>query len=231
MGSLTSALDRLCSTNSLKYLRSGRSFIQRVYVAFAANSDVCLTFLQQCADYAEKVFALCLPSIASPTPSRAGTLHNLRERTMRLRSEMTGVSVENVASVQGLSLYNETFWWSPLTNWAGSRKFKAAYNKALFFEQKATSWSNTLLEKLSSWVVTDGLGLPDDALPDATALEQLRGQWVKARDSVSAALATLKNEPTPQLFYRPASLTSTRPRSLMKRWMMNLVRFSCRISD
>ena len=74
-------------------------------------------------------------------------------------------------------------------------------------------------------MVTDGHGLPDDPdpLPDAIALRELREQWVEARDLVSAALATLKNEPVPQLF---APLTSTRPLSVMKRWMINLVRFS-----
>ena len=58
IGSLTSALDCLNSCKSLKYSQSGRSFIQPVYEAFAANSDMCLSFLRQCADYGEKVFAL-----------------------------------------------------------------------------------------------------------------------------------------------------------------------------
>ena len=86
--------------------------MQRVYVGFLANSDVCLSFLQQCADYGEKVFALCLPSIASPT-SRSHTysgVHDLRERTMRLRSEIASVPMENAAIVQGLSFFRSTFF-------------------------------------------------------------------------------------------------------------------------
>jgi hypothetical protein len=108
MGLLTSALDRLTLNDSLKYSQSGRSF-ERLYVAFAANSDVCLSFVRQCADYGEKVFSLCLDSIVSPTSSRAGVTDDLRERTMRLQSETTSVSVENVASVQGLSCTVDTF--------------------------------------------------------------------------------------------------------------------------
>jgi hypothetical protein len=128
--------------------------------------------------------------------------HDLRERTKRLWSEMRGVSVENVASIRR------------------SRKFKAAYNKALSLKRKTASGLNTLLEKISSWdTVTDGHGLPDDALPDVI-LEQLRELWENARYSVRAAFATLKNETAPQLFYRSAS---TRPRSVTKLRMMNLV--------
>ena len=102
MGLLTSALDHLNSCKSLKYSRSGRSFIQPVYEAFTANSDMYLSFLRQCADYGEKAF-VSLPSIASHTSSCVAGPHDLRERTMRLRVEMSGISVENTASVQGLS--------------------------------------------------------------------------------------------------------------------------------
>ena len=75
---------------------------------------------------------------------------------------------------------------------------------------------NTLLEKLSSWVaVTDGrLPQADDVLPDVLTLEKHREQWVESRDAISAALATLRNEPVP--------LVSTRPRSVIKRWLMKL---------
>ncbi|KAF8486436.1 hypothetical protein DFH94DRAFT_713312 [Russula ochroleuca] len=205
MGSLTSALDRLNSSKSLKYSPSGRPFIQRVYVAFAANSDMYLSFLRQCTDYGEKVFT-CLPSIVLPTSSRMGGLHNLREQTTRLRVEMTAISAENAASVQG------------------SRKFKAEYKKALSLETKTTSGLNTLVEKLSSWVtITYNRGLRDDALSDVITLEQHRRLWAKARDSVGAALATLKNEPSPQLIYRSDPLASKGPRSVMRRWMTNLV--------
>lgn len=61
--------------------------------------DLRLSLLRRCADYGEKVFA-CVLFIASPTSSRVGD--NLRERTMRLRVEMTGVSTqENAAGLQG----------------------------------------------------------------------------------------------------------------------------------
>ena len=46
---------------------------------------------------------VCLFSSYNPTSSRVGAPNNLRERTMKLLSEMTGVSVENVANVQGQS--------------------------------------------------------------------------------------------------------------------------------
>ena len=103
MGSLTSALDRLLSSNSLKYSKSGPSSIQPVYVAFAANSDLCLSLLRSCADYGENVIGL--PSIVLPTSRRLMASHDLRERTVRLLSEMTDVSVENAVSLQGLSSY------------------------------------------------------------------------------------------------------------------------------
>jgi hypothetical protein len=77
-------------------------------VAFAANSGLCLSFLRRCADYGESVIGLRVPSIASPTSSCGDAPHDLRERTMKLLSEMTGVSVDNVASVQGLSSYPST---------------------------------------------------------------------------------------------------------------------------
>ena len=106
MGSLMSALDRLHSSNSLKYSRFGSSSIQSAYVASAANSDLCLLLLRRCADYGEKVFAWHPP--ITPMPSRVGAPHDLLERTMKLLSEMRSVSVgvsakNNAASVQGLS--------------------------------------------------------------------------------------------------------------------------------
>ena len=66
--------------------------------------------------------------------------------------------------------------------------------------------------------ITDGHVLPDSALPDVITPEQLRKLWERARDSVRVALATMKNEPAPQL--------STRPLSVIKRWLINLVCFS-----
>jgi hypothetical protein len=96
----------------MKYLKpgkqSGLSSIQGVYVAFAANKDLCLSFLRHCFDYGEEILALCLPSIASPTSARMGAPNELRERTMKLRSEMTGVSTESAVGLPGLSSYQST---------------------------------------------------------------------------------------------------------------------------
>jgi hypothetical protein len=47
--------------------------------------------------------------------------------------------------------------------------------------------------------------------------------WAEARDSMHAALLALIGKPAPQLFYRSAL---KRPRAVMRRWMMNLVRIS-----
>jgi hypothetical protein len=83
---------------------------------------------------------------------------------------------------------------------------------------------STLLEKLSSCVMVIDA---DDTPPDMATLGQLEERWEKARDSVRAALAILKNERVPQSFHRPApgpTVVSTL-RSVTRRcqWMMNLV--------
>jgi hypothetical protein len=108
MGSLTSALDCLLSSYSLECLLSYQPSIQRVYVAFEANSDLCLSFLRRCVDYEEKVIGCRFPSIPLPAPFRAMASYDLRDRTVRFQSEMTGISAENVASVQGQSSYWST---------------------------------------------------------------------------------------------------------------------------
>ncbi len=108
MSSVTSALERLPSTNSLKYLSSCQSSIQRVYLALRGNRDLCLSFLRRCADYGEMVIGWCITFTALPASFRMMASHDLRERIMRLTSETTDVSVENVASVQGLSSYQPT---------------------------------------------------------------------------------------------------------------------------
>ena len=59
--------------------------------------------------------------------------------------------------------------------------------------------------------ITDGHVLPDAALPDVITPELLPKLWERARYSVCVALATMKNEPVPQL--------STRPLSVVKRWL------------
>jgi hypothetical protein len=118
MGSLTSALDRIPSSQTIRHLQLGPSCIKKVYVAFAANSDLCFSFLRRCADYGEKMLAWYLPSIAPPTPFRVGAPHGLRERIMRLQSESRGISAENAVVVaQGLFSYQSTPFdsTSPLT--------------------------------------------------------------------------------------------------------------------
>ena len=95
-------------SDSVKYAQSAQFSIQQVYVAFVAHSDLCLSFLQQCADYGEKVSTWSRPYATFPTFSRVGAPPDLLERSMRLRSEMTGVSVESTPSVPGLSSYQLT---------------------------------------------------------------------------------------------------------------------------
>src|SRR6266576_470907 len=101
MSSVTSALERLPSTNSLKYLPSCQSSIQRVYLTLRGNRDLCLSFLRRCADYGEKVIGCRLSSTVLPTPFSVMVSYDLRERTVRFQSEMTGISAENAASIQG----------------------------------------------------------------------------------------------------------------------------------
>src|SRR5258707_10531580 len=116
MSSITSALERLPSSNSLRYLPSCHSFIQRIYMALRGNRDLCVSFLRRCADYGEKVIGCRFSPIALPICFRVTALRDLRERTMRSWSEMTGVSAVNAASVQGLSSYQSAPFWSlPLT--------------------------------------------------------------------------------------------------------------------
>jgi len=90
-------------------------------------------------------------------------------------------------------------------------------------EEKSNSGLNTLLEKLSSRVMVIDA---DDTPPDVVTLEQLEERWEKARDSVRAALAILKNEPVPQSFYCPAPTDINKLRSVTRRWMINLACFS-----
>jgi hypothetical protein len=111
-GSLGESLDRMFSSASLQYSPPlSRSSFQRVYVAFAANSDLCLSLLRNCANYGEKVFTWCFSYDASSKSSGVGVPHDsdLRERTARLLSEAADISTENVgdhvASVEGMSLH------------------------------------------------------------------------------------------------------------------------------
>ena len=87
---------------------------------------------------------------------------------------------------------------------------------------------NALLGKLLLWVTVEGDPL-NDPLPDVIALKKLREQWVKAKDSTSAALVVLKNNQAPELFDRSAPSPGPLPRLgsviKIKRWMMDLVRF------
>ena len=102
IGSLGEALERMSSSASLQYSLSGLSFFQRVYVAFAGHSDLCLSFLQHCAEYGEKVFAWCFPSTPSPTSSQADIhVTGLPERATGLRPESTGASAK-ISKTQGM---------------------------------------------------------------------------------------------------------------------------------
>jgi hypothetical protein len=109
-GSFGEALERISSSASFRYSPLSRSSFQRAYVGFAANSDLCLSFLRHCADYGEKVFTWCrdFQVNASHISSRVGVPHDLREQTARLLSEGTGISTENVASDKGPFSYEST---------------------------------------------------------------------------------------------------------------------------
>jgi len=74
-------------------------------VASEANGDLCRSFLRRCVDYVEKVTGCRLPSIPLPAPISVMASYDLRERTVRSPSEMTGISAENAPSVQGQSSY------------------------------------------------------------------------------------------------------------------------------
>ena len=102
IGSLEDAFERMSSSASLQYSQLGRSSFQRVYVAFAGNSDICLSFLRQCTDYGESVLALRLASIGLPTSSRVGASHDLQERSTGLRSEVTGNSARGLETLEGV---------------------------------------------------------------------------------------------------------------------------------
>ena len=92
----------MSSSASLQYSQLGRSSFQQGHVAFAGNSDLCLSLLRNGADYGEKVFTWCFPSIASPTSSRAGAAYDIRERKTGLQSEVTGVFAKNIHTLEGV---------------------------------------------------------------------------------------------------------------------------------
>jgi hypothetical protein len=69
-------------------------------------------------------------------------------------------------------------------------------------------------------MLSDGQDLPNDSLQVVFTLEKLSKQWVKTRNSVSAALAILKNE------HRSVPPVSKGPVSVMKRLMNRLGRKS-----
>jgi hypothetical protein len=89
-------------------------------------------------------------------------------------------------------------------------------------EEKTNSGLDTLLEKFSSCLMVIDA---DDTPPDVVTLEQLEERWEKARDSVRAALAILKNEPVPRSFYRPVPTAINTLRFVTRRWTINLVCF------
>ena len=230
MGSLEDTLKLIRSSASLEYtLSSDLSLLLRVEIAFTRNSSLCLAFLRRCADYQGFMAALCSPPITWPTSSRVGTSHSLCERAMRPPFETTGNPAENADGVEGLSLWVTCFDDSHRKLWnyclPGFRKFRAAYKQTLSLEQKTIIGLNNLLGNLASWVVATDT-LHDEFPPAILTLQQLRDlshAWAVARDSVRGALASLTSEPARRLYYRSASLAGPRPRSVTKRWMMNLV--------
>jgi hypothetical protein len=104
INSLGEALEHISSSASLQYSLSGLSYFQRVYVAFAGHSDLCLSLLRNCADYGEKVFIWCFPSISSPTSSQVDIPHvtGLPERATGLCPELTGASAKSSKTLEGM---------------------------------------------------------------------------------------------------------------------------------
>ena len=92
----------MSSSASLQYSQLGRSSFQQVYVAFAGNRGLCLSLLQNCADYGEKVSTWCFPSIASPMSSHAGAAYDIRERNTELWSEVTGISAKSIQTFENM---------------------------------------------------------------------------------------------------------------------------------
>jgi hypothetical protein len=106
-------------------------------VALAPNSDLCLSFLRDCADYSEKVFSWCLTFDPSPASSQVGAPQDLLEQTVRLLSEATDISTENIASVKGLFSYasilvilSQTEVGTSVNCPSGPRRCKITYKKA-----------------------------------------------------------------------------------------------------
>ena len=154
MSSVTSALERLPSTNSLKYLSSCQSSIQRVYLALRGNRDACLSFLRRCADYGDEVVSCYRSSTALPTPFRVMASHDLRERTMRPLSETTDISVENVTSVQGLSSYQSMPKWLFLTRMGRLAKVQSRIQEGPIFRRDDNLWvelSTRVLDRGCRW--------------------------------------------------------------------------------
>src|SRR6266478_6848138 len=111
---------------------------------------------------------------------------------------------------------------------SGSRRFKAAYKKALSLERKTILGLNVLLRSIPSCVApTDAITA--DVLSDVLTLEQLHELsyvWAKARDAMRAALVTLTSEPAQRLYYRSAPMAETPRGSALRRWVINHVRIS-----
>ena len=122
-GSFGEALEGISSSDSLRHSPLSLHSFRRVYVGFAANSDLCLSVLQKCAGYGEKVFTWCFSFNASPISSWVGAPapHDLRDGTARLLTEATGISTESDSSVEGLSSYeSESAPVIPITDRGGN---------------------------------------------------------------------------------------------------------------
>ena len=117
-GSLGEALERISSSASLRYSPLSRPSFQRVYVRFAAHSDVCLSFLRHCRLRGKGVHLVSIFLRFAHILS-VGASDHLREQTARLLSQATGISTEIVASVKGLSSYESTPV-IPITDRAGN---------------------------------------------------------------------------------------------------------------
>ncbi|KAI0267204.1 hypothetical protein BGY98DRAFT_1026603 [Russula aff. rugulosa BPL654] len=136
-----------------------------IYVAFAANSDLCLSVLRNCASYGEKVFTWCFSFNASPI-------------SRRLLSEATGSSTESDSSVEGSRRFKTTYKKAS----ALEQKVTSELNTLL---ESLSSWVAAI----------DGPSddAPIDVV-HPQELGELKCVWEKTRDSLRSALEILTSE-------------------------------------
>jgi hypothetical protein len=105
MNLLEEGLKLMRSSATLEYVSySGFSLVLKVGLATTRNRELCLQFLQRCADYRETMVAFYTSLTVWPAPSREVESPDLQERAMRPQFE-TSVSAASTTRVKGLSSY------------------------------------------------------------------------------------------------------------------------------